>query len=149
MIPPKILYFFIITALASFIEIFKEGRLISKLAGRKLLIFIFLYTKVPRFTKLPPFKVLGSLYDITAGMCDIIATVAMCIFLATVQTSYRRLVCDCCTWPVSFLTYSLRWRTKSIVNYLLIFAINRGIFVALTQLAFFGTYIAAPTKSYW
>lgn len=45
--------------------------------------------------------------------------------------------------------YSLRWRTKSIVNYLLIFAINQGIFVALIQLAFFGTYIAAPTKSYW
>lgn len=38
--PPKILHFFIITTLASFIEIFKEGRLISKLAGRKLLVFI-------------------------------------------------------------------------------------------------------------
>lgn len=35
------------------------------------------------------------------------------------------------------------------MNYLLILAINRGVFVALTQLTFFGTFIAAPTKAYW
>lgn len=29
----------------------------------------------------------------SAGLCDVIATAAMCIFLVFVQTSHRRLVC--------------------------------------------------------
>lgn len=45
--------------------------------------------------------------------------------------------------------YSLHLRTKSVVNFLLFFTVNRGAFVALTQMAYFATFMAAPSKTYW
>lgn len=97
-------------------------------------------------------KVIAGFYNITAGLCDIIATAAMCTFLATVQTPYRQLVEKpslSFSRIVTFLTFTFHLRTKSVVNFLLFFTINRGAFVALTQMAYFATFMAAPSKTYW
>ena len=135
------------TIIASFAELFLEQRIIAELGGRKLLV-CHLYiihergwcetTTIIKGTR-EPLWFDGRNLRRTVNDCDVHIP---CDCSNKLQRVSATVVDLCITMLTSF-------STKSILNYLLLFAINRGVFVALNQLAFFATFIAAPTKSYW
>lgn len=98
-------------AVGATVEIFLIDRLITGLEGDAM-------------------RVLAGLNTSFAALCDIIATISMCKFLAT-------------GWQSPFK------QTRNIIHFLLFFTINRGVFVAVAQLGFLTTYLAAPSKIYW
>ncbi|EJD08217.1 uncharacterized protein FOMMEDRAFT_25364 [Fomitiporia mediterranea MF3/22] len=73
--------------------------------------------------------ILAGLNTGLSATCDIVATAAMCIFLASQKSVYKQ--------------------TRTIVSYLLFISINRGALVAIAQLGFMISYLAAPSKTYW
>ncbi|KAL5512544.1 hypothetical protein ACEPAG_3197 [Sanghuangporus baumii] len=97
-------------AIASTIQIFRTERLISALQNDRMKIFAGLNTGL-------------------AALCDIVATIAMCLFLASRKTEYKQ--------------------TKSIITFLLFITINRGVLVAVAQIGFLTAYVSAPAKIYW
>ncbi|KAI5117973.1 hypothetical protein M0805_004907 [Coniferiporia weirii] len=98
------------TAIAATYEIFHIQRLISGLQGEAMMVIAGINTSL-------------------AAACDILATLSMCIFLASQKSSYKQ--------------------TRTIVSFLLFITINRGVLVAVAQLGFLTSYLSAPSKIYW
>ncbi|KAL5480486.1 hypothetical protein ACEPAI_1756 [Sanghuangporus weigelae] len=92
---------------------------------------IKLYLTGRGFTSLeqPNFKSLISAWSFSNGLCDAIATFAMCYFLTSYKSSFKS--------------------TTSVVNSLFLFSINRGFLVFITQIGLVTAYLAAPSKGYW
>ncbi|THH05872.1 hypothetical protein EW145_g4476 [Phellinidium pouzarii] len=98
------------TAIGATHEIFHIQRLISGLQEKAMLIIAGINTAL-------------------AATCDIVATLSMCIFLASQKSEYKQ--------------------TRRIVSFLLFITINRGVLVAIAQLGFLTAYLGAPSKIYW
>jgi len=75
------------------------------------------------------FRILGGMYTLSAALCDILATISLCKFLASHESAYRG--------------------TKRVLSQLLFFTINRGVLVSLAQIGFFVTYQIIPSRTYW
>ncbi|KAH8110522.1 hypothetical protein DFH11DRAFT_773531 [Phellopilus nigrolimitatus] len=97
-------------AIAATNELFVLGRLISGLEGKAMMTIAGLNTSL-------------------AAACDILATLSMCIFLASQKSTYKQ--------------------TRTIIMFLLFITINRGVLVAIAQIGFLASYLSAPTKIYW
>ncbi|KAL5521986.1 hypothetical protein ACEPAF_1842 [Sanghuangporus sanghuang] len=99
--------------------------------GSALAACIKLYLTGRGFTSLeqPNYKSLISAWSFSNGLCDAIATFAMCYFLTSYKSSFKS--------------------TTSVVNSLFLFSINRGFLVFVTQIGLVTAYLAAPSKGYW
>ncbi|KAL5501108.1 hypothetical protein ACEPAH_9495 [Sanghuangporus vaninii] len=92
---------------------------------------IKLYLTGRGFTSLeqPNYKSLISAWSFSNGLCDAIATFAMCYFLTSYKSSFKS--------------------TTSVINSLFLFSVNRGFLVFITQIGLVTAYLAAPSKGYW
>ncbi|KAL5513985.1 hypothetical protein ACEPAG_2746 [Sanghuangporus baumii] len=99
--------------------------------GSALAACIKLYLTGRGFTSLsqPNYKSLISAWSFSNGLCDAIATFAMCYFLTSYKSSFKS--------------------TTSVVNSLFLFSINRGFLVFVTQIGLVTAYLAASSKGYW
>lgn len=129
----------------------QEGLLVSKLAGGRLMVLVVVSLRIPHLSQLSsqgysrPLQHYGRIMWHIRNGCNVHIS---CDCKDTISTVSRE------TQPQIFkdshiTNYSLHFRTKSVVNFLLFFTVNRGAFVALTQMAYFATFMAAPSKTYW
>ncbi|OCB87577.1 hypothetical protein A7U60_g5280 [Sanghuangporus baumii] len=120
--------------------------------GSALAACIKLYLTGRGFTSLeqPNYKSLISAWSFSNGLCDAIATFAMCYFLTSYKSSFKSSVqLRDITESIAKLTCWFSQRTTSVVNSLFLFSINRGFLVFVTQIGLVTAYLAAPSKGYW
>lgn len=91
-------------------------------------------------------KILTSFNTGLSALCDILATCSMCIFLASQKSVYKQCVHP--SFDQRALYLKICYRTRTIISFLLFISINRGVLVAIAQLGFMTSYLAAPSKIY-
>lgn len=129
----------------------QEGLLISKLAGGRLMVLVVVSLQISHLSQLSsqgysrPLQHYGRIMWHIRNGCNVHISCDCKDTISTVSGETQPQV-----FKDSHITnYSLHFRTKSVVNFLLFFTVNRGAFVALTQMAYFATFMAAPSKTYW
>ncbi|KLO13766.1 hypothetical protein SCHPADRAFT_345517 [Schizopora paradoxa] len=93
-----------------FVKLFREHRLVENLAKRE-------------------FVVLSCLTGGMSSAADIISTGAMCYFLASHRTGFRK--------------------TKQLIKMLIFYSVNRGVMVTVCQIAILVTFALKPTGLWW